>query len=82
MVRKLWLIRTHPAHVFHIAETGNSSQQRKNTSNFEVVAVVKARVFCCLMTPGLSKDIRCHVSPLYTFFSLFANHESKTLGIK
>ena len=30
---------------------------------------------CCLMTPGLSKDIRCHVRPWHTFFSKIANHQ-------
>ena len=25
---------------------------------------------CCLMTPGLSKDIRCHVWPYFFFLNL------------
>ena len=30
---------------------------------------------CCLMTPGLSKDIRCHV--LRPYFSKLANHQNR-----
>ena len=35
---------------------------------------IKVSVLCCLMTPGLSKDIQCHVWP---YFSKLANHQIK-----
>ena len=36
------------------------------------LSVQKIGCLCCLMTPGLSKDIRCHVWP---YFSTLANHQ-------
>ena len=34
-----------------------------------IAVIVPEFVFCCLMTPGLSKDIQCHVRP-YSFLCL------------
>ena len=31
-------------------------------------------VLCCLITPGLRRDIRCHV---WLYFFLFANHQGR-----